>query len=105
MTVPCKGNVVLNLLNVVRDGRNILGWFGKISRRWEQAEGGTENRGAFVIIRDPHAVELAVVLQERGVHGDARGSYLRLCPDVLTTDAELVAAAEIHAAVRADRNI
>ena len=46
-----------------------------------------------------------VVLQERGVHGDARGDYLRLCPDVLTTDAELVAAAEIHAAVRADRNI
>ncbi len=69
------------------------------------AEGGTRNRGAFVIIRDPHAVELALVLQERGVHGDARGSYLRLCPDVLTTDAELVAAAEIHAAVRADRNI
>ena len=69
------------------------------------AEGGTEDRGAFVIIRDLHAVDLAVVLQERGVHGDARGDYLRLCPDVLTTDAELVAAAEIHAAVRADRNI
>jgi kynureninase len=69
------------------------------------AEGGAGDRGAFVVIRDPHAVELALVLQERGVHGDARGSYLRLCPDVLTTDAELVAAAEIHAAVRADRNI
>ena len=69
------------------------------------AEGGTGGRGAFVVIRDPHAVELALVLQERGVHGDARGSYLRLCPDVLTTDAELVAAVEIHAAVRADRNI
>ena len=76
-----------------------------LRERGVDAEGGTENRGAFVIIRDPHAVELAVVLQERGVHGDARGSYLRLCPDVLTTDAELVAAAEIHAAVRADRNI
>lgn len=69
------------------------------------AEGGTGDRGAFLIIRDPHAVELALVLQERGVHGDARGSYLRLCPDALTTDAELVAAAEIHAAVRTDRNI
>jgi len=69
------------------------------------AEGGAGDRGAFVVIRDPHAVELALVLQERGVHGDARGSYLRLCPDVLTTDAELVAAVEIHAAVRADRNI
>jgi len=76
-----------------------------LRERGVAAEGGSSERGAFVIIRDPHAVELAVVLQERGVHGDARGGYLRLCPDVLTTDAELVAAAEIHAAVRADRNI
>jgi kynureninase len=76
-----------------------------LRERGVPAEGGTGDRGAFVIIRDPHAVELALVLRERGVHGDARGSYLRLCPDVLTTDAELVAAAEIHAAVRADRNI
>ncbi|MDQ2964181.1 MAG: aminotransferase class V-fold PLP-dependent enzyme [Pseudomonadota bacterium] len=76
-----------------------------LRERGVDAEGGTAERGAFVIIRDPHAVELALVLQERGVHGDARGIYLRLCPDVLTTDAELVAAAEIHAAVRRDRNI
>ena len=76
-----------------------------LRERGVDADGGTRERGAFVIIRDAHAVELALVLQERGVHGDARGSYLRLCPDVLTTDAELVAAAEIHAAVRADRNI
>ena len=76
-----------------------------LRERGVDAEGGSADRGAFVIIRDPHAVELAVVLQERGVHGDARGSYLRLCPDVLTTDAELVAAAEIHAAVQADHNI
>src|SRR5205823_3618174 len=76
-----------------------------LRERGVAAEGGSSERGAFVIIRDPHAVELAVVLQERGVHGDARGGYLRLCPDVLITDAELVAAAEIHAAVRADRNI
>jgi kynureninase len=76
-----------------------------LRERGVDAEGGSRDRGAFVIVRDPHAVELALVLQERGVHGDARGSYLRLCPDVLTTDAELVAAAEIHAAVRADRNI
>src|SRR6266542_2784862 len=76
-----------------------------LRERGVDADGGTRERGAFVIIRDRHAVELALVLQERGVHGDARGSYLRLCPDVLTTDAELVAAAEIHAAVRTDRNI
>jgi len=76
-----------------------------LRERGVDAEGGTADRGAFVVIRDPHAVELAVVLEERGVHGDARGSYLRFCPDVLTTDAELAAAVEIHAAVRADHNI
>jgi kynureninase len=76
-----------------------------LRERGVDAEGGTGDRGAFVVIGDPHAVELALVLQERGLHGDARGGYLRLCPDVLTTDAELIAAAEIHAAVRADRNI
>src|SRR5215470_15475215 len=59
-----------------------------------EAEGGTEDRGAFVVIRDLEAVALAQALERRGVYGDARGSFLRLCPDVLTTDAELVAAAE-----------
>jgi len=70
-----------------------------------EAAGGSEDRGAFVVIRDTHAVELAVVLQERGVHVDARGPYLRLCPDVLTTDAELTAAVQIIAAVQIDHNI
>src|SRR5215467_7671846 len=66
-----------------------------------EAEGGTEDRGAFVVIRDLEAVALARALERRGVYGDARGSFLRLCPDVLTTDAELVAAAERLAAARA----
>ena len=33
-------------------------------------------------------------LAERGVRSDARGPWLRLCPDVLTTEAELVEASE-----------
>lgn len=70
-----------------------------------RADGGTPERGAFTVIRDPHAVELAIALQERGVHADARGSYLRLCPDALTTGAELSTAAAIIAAVQVDRNI
>ena len=70
-----------------------------------RAEGGTPDRGAFTVIRDAHAVELAIVLQERGVYVDARASYLRLGPDVLTTNAELAAAARIIAAVQVDRNI
>jgi kynureninase len=73
--------------------------------RGVEAAGGTGDRGAFVVIRDPHAVELAIVLQERGVHTDARGPYLRLCPDALTTEAELGAAAQIIAAVQIDHNI
>ena len=65
-----------------------------------EAEGGGEDRGAFIIVRDRDASALAQTLERRGVHGDARGDYLRLCPDVLTTDAELVAAAEQVALAR-----
>jgi kynureninase len=76
-----------------------------LRERGIHAEGGTQERGAFSVIRDAHAVDLAIALQERGVHADARGPYLRLCPDALTTDAELAAAAQIIATVQADRNI
>jgi len=78
---------------------------GLLRDRGVAAEGGTPDRGAFAVVRDAHAVALATVLQERGVRADARGPYLRLCPDVLTTDAELATAAQAIAAVRADRNI
>lgn len=78
---------------------------GLLQERGIHGEGGTQDRGAFAVIRDAHAVELAIVLQERGLHVDARGPYLRLGPDLLTTDAELAAAAQIIAAVQADRNI
>ena len=76
-----------------------------LQERGIRAQGGTRDRGAFAVIADAHAVELATVLQERGIHVDARGPYLRLCPDALTTDAELIAAAQTLAAVLADRNI
>ena len=45
-------------------------------------------------IRDPRAVALADSLIRRGVRGDARGEFLRLCPDVLTTSSELQIAAQ-----------
>src|SRR5271169_1444265 len=76
-----------------------------LQERGIRAEGGTPDRGAFAVIRDAHAEALATVLRERGIHADARGPYLRLCPDALTTDAELIAAAEVIAAVQIDRNI
>lgn len=63
------------------------------------AVGGTEDRGAFVTVVDPRAEALSSALRAHGVIADARGRYLRLCPDVLTTDAELVRAAGALAAV------
>jgi kynureninase len=71
-----------------------------LAERGISAEGGSEDRGAFIVTRDRDATALAEALEPRGVHGDARGEYLRLCPDVLTTDAELVRAADQVAALR-----
>jgi kynureninase len=63
------------------------------------AQGGTENRGGFVVVRHREAPAWSVALAARGVVADARGPWLRLCPDVLTTEAELVSAATALAAV------
>jgi len=65
-----------------------------LGRHGIAAEGGREDRGAFVVIREREASALAEALERRGVCGDARGTFMRLCPDLLTTDAELTAAAE-----------
>jgi kynureninase len=62
-------------------------------------QGGTEDRGAFVVIVDDRAEGWARALEADGVIVDARGRYLRLCPDILTTDSELVSAAEKLAAI------
>ncbi|HZW71937.1 MAG TPA: aminotransferase class V-fold PLP-dependent enzyme, partial [Caldimonas sp.] len=73
-----------------------------LAERGVAAEGGSDDRGAFLVIRDRDATGLAQALEQRGVYGDARGEHLRLCPDVLTTGAELVRAAEEVAIVRAE---
>jgi len=57
-----------------------------------RGEGATDRHGAFVVVRDPRAMAWSKALAVRNVITDARGSYLRLCPDILTTDAELVRA-------------
>jgi kynureninase len=64
------------------------------------AIGGTEDRGAFLIVVDEQAPAWADALEERGIVTDARGRYLRLCPDLLTTQAEIAAAADAVAATR-----
>ena len=60
------------------------------------ATGGSEDRGAFTVLefaREGEAKRCSEDLARRGVMADARGPYLRLCPDLLTQEAELVAAA------------
>lgn len=70
-----------------------------LAERGIAARGGTPERGAFVVVRDARARALAGGLAQRGIVTDARGEWLRLCPDILTFDAELVAAADALAEV------
>lgn len=77
-----------------------------LAERGVHALGGTEDRGAFVVVPfaaepDGAASRCADALAARGVVTDARGRWLRLCPDVLTTDEELARAAASLAQVLA----
>jgi kynureninase len=71
-----------------------------LAARGIDAQGGSVNRGAFVVVHDGRASHWADALAQRRIIVDARGPWLRLCPDLLTTDAELAAAAEELAAIR-----
>jgi kynureninase len=66
-----------------------------LAQRGVPAVGGSGDRGAFVVVRRDDAVVLAQRLGDRGIIVDARGPCLRLCPDVLTTSAELERAAAV----------
>jgi len=70
-----------------------------LAERGVAARGGGEDRGAFVSVVDARAEAWAEALEQRGIITDARGSTLRLCPDALSTDAELIAAADALQAV------
>jgi kynureninase len=76
-----------------------------LAARGIAAMGGSEDRGAFVVIRHPMARAWAAALGARGIVTDARADWLRLCPDVLTSDAELVRAADALGAVARERAI
>src|SRR5882672_9897786 len=56
-------------------------------------EGADKHYGAFVTLKHRGAVVLAGKMKERGMKVDARGDYLRLCPDILNTRADLERAA------------
>jgi kynureninase len=55
----------------------------------EDISGGDVRHGAFLSVRTSRAREFAKQLAEGGIDCDARGEWLRLCPDCLTTDDEL----------------
>ncbi len=60
------------------------------------AQGGTSDRGAFVVVRNPEARAWAESLERHGIVTDARGEWLRMCPDALTTKEELERAARLQ---------
>ena len=54
-----------------------------------EAIGGDNDHGAFLAVRLDDPAGISSKLAERGLITDARGPWLRLCPDCLTTDREL----------------
>ncbi|MEO8344350.1 MAG: aminotransferase class V-fold PLP-dependent enzyme [Betaproteobacteria bacterium] len=71
-----------------------------LCERGFSAQGGTQSRGAFVVVCDDRAEAWADQLRGARVIADARGRYLRLCPDLLTTQVELIAAADALSVIR-----
>jgi kynureninase len=72
-----------------------------LAERGIPARGGGDDHGAFVVVTDARARRWTDALAARGIVTDARGHHLRLCPDVLTRDEELVRAADALAALAA----
>jgi kynureninase len=64
-----------------------------LARHGIAARGARDDHGAFVVVEDARAEALSKALREQRVVTDARGRYLRLCPDVLTTTDEMREAA------------
>jgi kynureninase len=65
------------------------------------ASGADDQHGAFLTIEHHEAASLADTLEHRGITTDARGRYLRLSPDYLTTDSALREAANAVASCMA----
>jgi kynureninase len=64
-----------------------------------EARGEGEDHGAFLTLLHPDAPRLSHALAQKGVKTDARGEYLRFCPDYLNSRDELERAAAISAAL------
>ena len=72
----------------------------QLAERGIRVDGAGPEFGAFLSYTHPEATRLSAELLKRGVKTDARGDRLRLCADLLNTDAELAAAAQALAEVR-----
>lgn len=70
-----------------------------LTERHIKALGTPARRGAFVVIPQQNAVQVAKALLAQGVRGDARDGLLRLCPDILNTEQELTIAAALLAKI------
>src|SRR6185503_14851963 len=66
-----------------------------------KSTGAGDEHGAFLTVTHPKAEKLVHELDRRGVVTDSRGDRLRLCPDILNTEAEMAQVAEELAAVLA----
>jgi kynureninase len=65
------------------------------------AIGGDADHGAFLSVRHTSASKLAKTIAVSNVITDARGEWLRLCPDCLTREDELrIAASALHRALQ-----
>ena len=58
-------------------------------------EGSGPDHGAFVTLKRPDAGRLCERLKAKGIEADARGEYLRLCPDYLNSEEELLRAVAV----------
>ncbi|MBV9083896.1 MAG: aminotransferase, partial [Acidobacteriaceae bacterium] len=56
--------------------------------------GGDPQHGAFLTLRHPSAASVTQRLSNVHIHTDARGPWLRLCPDCLTREEDLIQAAK-----------
>jgi kynureninase len=65
-----------------------------LKMRGVESEGAGDDYGAFITVAHPRADRLAAALAGRGIIADARGDYLRLCPDILNSEGELAQCAE-----------
>jgi kynureninase len=69
----------------------------ELAARGIAAIGGSEDRGAFVVVRVDPGANVDDALAAAGVVADVRGHALRLCPDIVTTADEIARAAAVLA--------